>query len=253
MDIRAEQLRVSASDLAKHLACRHLTSLDLKAARGEIDRVYRDDPSLAVLAERGFLKEPAVRRGGNQDLRDRYAAHQAMITNFRITLCLATRDRHDVELPFFQRESLTLRDRVTIPKAGGPHTYPINPDGFFGLRFPELPEGRNRAFFFLEADRSTMTGRRFVAKLLGYAHWRADGGHTRKLGIKGFRVLTVTTSEARMRNLAGLAARTDALRDTLALLWFTAEARFTPKDPQSFFSPIWETPDRLGERQKLLP
>ena len=59
MDTNGERLQVSASDLAKHLACRHLTSLDLKAARGEIKRVYRDDPSLAVLAERGFRHEAA--------------------------------------------------------------------------------------------------------------------------------------------------------------------------------------------------
>lgn len=35
MKIENGQPRLSASDLAKHLACRHLTSLDLRAARGE--------------------------------------------------------------------------------------------------------------------------------------------------------------------------------------------------------------------------
>src|SRR5438045_3748668 len=37
MRIQKHQLEVSASDLAKHLAYRHLTSLDLRVARGEID------------------------------------------------------------------------------------------------------------------------------------------------------------------------------------------------------------------------
>ena len=53
------QIQVSATDLAKHLACRYLTSLDLRAARGEIKRIYRNDPGLAVLEERGFRHEAA--------------------------------------------------------------------------------------------------------------------------------------------------------------------------------------------------
>src|SRR6267142_4345705 len=59
MKIENEQLRLAASDLSKHLACRHLTSLDLLAARGEIERLYRHDPSLDALIERGFRHEAA--------------------------------------------------------------------------------------------------------------------------------------------------------------------------------------------------
>src|SRR5437762_6736569 len=50
---------LSATDLAKHLACRHATVLDLMAARGEIQRVYRNDPSIEVLEERGRRHEAA--------------------------------------------------------------------------------------------------------------------------------------------------------------------------------------------------
>jgi uncharacterized protein len=59
MDIRAGQILISASDLSKHLACRHLTSLDLLAAKGTISKVYRSDPSLDVLIERGYRHEAA--------------------------------------------------------------------------------------------------------------------------------------------------------------------------------------------------
>jgi predicted RecB family nuclease len=59
MRIENQQLLLSAGDLAKHLGCRHLTSLDLLAARGEIRKPYRDDPTLAVLQERGFRHEAA--------------------------------------------------------------------------------------------------------------------------------------------------------------------------------------------------
>jgi hypothetical protein len=206
-----------------------------------------------VLVENGVLNEPELRRDRRKDIKDRYVAHLSMITNFRICMALAVRKRSDVELVPFQSESHALRDRVTIPTALGSHTYPINPDGFFGLRFPELPEGRNRAYFFLEADRSTMTGKRFLTKLLGYARWRQEGGHTRKLSIKNFRVLTVTKSEARMRNLMGLATRAGALEDALPVFWFTSENRFTPTQPPSIFAQVWETPGEPGVSQSLLP
>jgi uncharacterized protein len=71
MRIENGQLRLSATDLAKHLACRHLTSLDLLAARGEIERVYRNDPAIAVLEERGFRHEAAYLaylKGRNYDV-----------------------------------------------------------------------------------------------------------------------------------------------------------------------------------------
>jgi len=59
MKIDDGQILIAASDLSKHLACRHLTSLDLLTARGTIERIYRNDPSLDVLIERGFRHEAA--------------------------------------------------------------------------------------------------------------------------------------------------------------------------------------------------
>jgi len=59
MRLENQQVRLSASDLAKHLACRHLTFLDLLAARGELERPYRHDPSIDVLIERGLRHEAA--------------------------------------------------------------------------------------------------------------------------------------------------------------------------------------------------
>ena len=79
----------------------------------------------------------------------------------------------------------------------------MKPDGFFGLQFPWLPDGRNRAFFFLEADRSTMPRERFLKKLLAYWDRFCRGGHSETLGIKRFRVLTVTKSEERLASLLG--------------------------------------------------
>jgi hypothetical protein len=206
-----------------------------------------------VLVERGYLDDIGDWWKKNQSLQDRYIAHQAMITNFRIALTLATRERPDVRLLFFKSEGLALRDRVTVATDGRSETIPINPDGFFGLQFPQLPEGRNRAFFFLEADRSTTTQQRFLQKLRGYWEWFSQGGHTRKHGIRAFRVLTVTKSEKRAGSLIQAAAKVHKIREGLRLFWFTSEKRFIPQRSVSTFEPIWETPDGRGGSQGILP
>ena len=50
-------LILSATDLARHLGCRHLTQLDLRRARGELDRPYRHDPAVEVLQQKGLEHE----------------------------------------------------------------------------------------------------------------------------------------------------------------------------------------------------
>ena len=50
-------LTLSATDLARHLGCRHLTQLDLRRARGELDRPYRHDPAVEVLQQKGLEHE----------------------------------------------------------------------------------------------------------------------------------------------------------------------------------------------------
>ena len=53
----AEGIRLSASDLANHLACRHLTALDLAVAHGRLRPPVWRDPALVVLQQRGVLHE----------------------------------------------------------------------------------------------------------------------------------------------------------------------------------------------------
>ena len=51
------QLRLSATDLANHLGCRHLTALDIQASYGQLAPPVWRDPILEVLQERGFRHE----------------------------------------------------------------------------------------------------------------------------------------------------------------------------------------------------
>src|SRR5437867_631818 len=59
MRVDNNQLQLSATDIAKHLACRHLTTLDMLAVLNKIRRPYWHDPGVAVLEERGLRHEAA--------------------------------------------------------------------------------------------------------------------------------------------------------------------------------------------------
>lgn len=52
-----DSIFLSASDLVGHLNCRHLTSLDLAVANGELERPAIWDPLLQILWERGARHE----------------------------------------------------------------------------------------------------------------------------------------------------------------------------------------------------
>jgi predicted RecB family nuclease len=59
MKISSSQVRFSASDLSNHLACRHLTTLDLEVARGRRAEPDWAAPDLKVIQELGLRHEAA--------------------------------------------------------------------------------------------------------------------------------------------------------------------------------------------------
>lgn len=59
MRLRENSLRLSPSDLSNHLACRHLTSLDLAVARGELAKPVLHSKFLDLLRARGDEHEKA--------------------------------------------------------------------------------------------------------------------------------------------------------------------------------------------------
>lgn len=59
MKERQGTIFVSATDLANHLSCRHLTTLDLRLAKGEIGEPSWENPHLRALQQRGLEHEQA--------------------------------------------------------------------------------------------------------------------------------------------------------------------------------------------------
>lgn len=59
MKLRKGIITLTPSDLSAHLGCRHLTQLEIKHINQEIDKPFRNDPSLELLRERGEEHEKA--------------------------------------------------------------------------------------------------------------------------------------------------------------------------------------------------
>ena len=116
------------------------------------------------------------------------------LSSDELPLPAATRSRLE---PFRWKVSLNSNTRIGVV-----------PDCVFGLEFADQPPDRNRAYFFLEADRGTMPITRsglhhssFHRKFLAYEATWLQELHRKQFGFHRFRVLTVTTSTERVAHL----------------------------------------------------
>ncbi len=173
-----------------------------------------------ALAAAGEVKAGALQsETKNRDLSRLFLRHTLAVADVMVAFEVACRGRAGVTLiqpeevlagaPEAARwRRLPCRWQVEIRQGEKLHRLGVEPDQIFGLRFADRPEGRRVAYFFLEADRGTMPVTRkgllqtsFLRKLLAYQETWRQGLHKTHLGIPNFRVLTVTTSEERIRHL----------------------------------------------------
>ena len=190
-------------------------------ARGSEPLVYALGNRGAELLER----EGEVRRGGirwetkKRNVSRVFLHHTLAVAEVMVAFEVACRSREGVRFippeevlagapEATRRLRLPFRWQVEVREGGKPSRLGVEPDKVFGLRFEGEPEGRNLAFFFLEADRGTMPVMRkglaqtsFLRKLLAYQETWRQGIHRTHLGIPNFRVLTVTTDRVRVGNL----------------------------------------------------
>jgi hypothetical protein len=187
-------------------------------AKGSEPMVYAlGKRGAAVLASAGEPRGNALLWDGRRSRH--FLRHTLAVAEVMTAFEAACRDREGVTLiqpeevlaaapEATRRMRLPFRWQVEVKKAGKLHRLGVEPDRVLGLRFVREPEHRQRAYFFLEADRGTMPVTRqglgqtsFRRKLLGYRETWRQGVHRTHLGIPNFRVLTVTTNKERMRNL----------------------------------------------------
>jgi hypothetical protein len=169
-----------------------------------------------------------------------HLAHTLMVSQFRACLTLACKGNPDVALASWRVPEKSLA-RIRI----GRFRAAVIPDASFSL---ERTDGQ-RAHFFLEADRGTMTQVRFLRKLQAY--WLLSS----KKGFAdipdAFRVLTITNSSRRTENLRLTAKTADPKHKGSRMFCFATQDAYDLKHPEALLEHIWRTPAD-PERRSLL-
>jgi len=170
----------------------------------------------AALLRRELAASPADWQTKNRAVGRVFLEHALLSADVMVAIELACRRGHARllsadELPQAMRSNEPIQWSVITAnrtKLG------IVPDHVVGLEFPDQPEARRRAFYFLEADRATMPVMRqnlsqssFYRKLLAYEATWTQNIHRDRLGLRRFRVLTVTSSAARVKHLVEACAQ----------------------------------------------
>ncbi len=190
----------------------------------------------------------------NREVGEHYIHHSLMASRFRHALTLALRQQPDATLDFWEpngvfKASVAYEDTIRTSD-GGARTYPVKstviPDGFFALR-----TGDTMKYLFVEADRSTMTNGRYLAKLKAYfQYWMTKVRNHQHPVMDSFRVLTITLSEARKENLRTIAREVDPKGRGLNLFLFVCEQDYHD-EPSQVLAPIWQTPGDESVRSIL--
>lgn len=207
-----------------------------------------------LLVEQGIAPRELIDcRLRHQELTELFLKHQLMLIDLRCMLDLACRGTH-LRLQSW-REGKELWDRVATWRGHERIELPVCPDAFFVLEDGSRPPGSNRLNFFLEADRSTTTHKRFVQKLIAYEEYLGQRRHHVKYGIKSFRVVTFTLTEPRAL-LLGAAAH-DALREeTFKYFLFATMDGLSIRAPQPILADIFVAPQAemsVAARVGLVP
>lgn len=209
--------------------------------------------ALPALVEQGTADpEILTQRLRIHELKELFLKHEMMIVDIHVMLALAGR-AGDLQLCAW-REGRELYDSVAVTDHDGIHKLPIRPDAFFSIEDSRRPAGENRAHRFLEADRSSVTHTRFSDKLRAYWHYLVAGLHVKKFGIKNFRVITVTLTPERAKNLCALAASMLPERARKYYL-FASIKNFSLENPGSIFGSVYLSPRTGGAeaRYPLIP
>lgn len=144
-----------------------------------------------------------------------FLEHALLVSDVMVTIEVACRKAgirfmHDHELlPADLRRP--LRWKVNL---GNRTKLSVVPDRVFAIEYPTAAGAPERTYFFLEADRGTMPVQRsslaqssFHRKLHAYEATWSQGIHRTRFDFPRFRVLTVTTSAARVASLVEACAQ----------------------------------------------
>lgn len=210
-----------------------LDRLYLPVAVGSSQAVYaldREGARLIAHSEHLHLSQVTWKRKHNR-VEFFFLEHTVGLSELHVSLQVAIRDRDDVALGRWRRESFLTREKLPDPEDDEGRLI-VSPDAFFGLA---LPGGST--YFFVEVDLGTETLERFRRKVRAYQEYYRSGRYSERYEHRYFRVLTIGEGPGRLANLIEVAHEEGAGK---MFLFGLAE-----NVPTSVLGPMWFHPGSL--------
>lgn len=189
----------------------------------------------AQLLVEEFGYTPQQLRVPKKDFSWTFVEHLLHINEFRLAIELAARTHEwTIEVWEDERTFRAETDYVSVRGADGSRRdKPVLPDGYFRLATP-----RGRAHFFLEVDRGREAESAFKPQIQVYEAYTASGQYQARYSQKSLRIIVVTTTDRRLRNLMQVTAKSGGD----GKYWFTTFSQVSANTVLT--APIWK---RLSE------
>ena len=191
-----------------------------------LDRCGADIVAQALDVDRGQLGW----RCSHNLVSSYFLRHTLTVNDIRVAITLGARHTGHRLLKWITEEELGAKpEYVYVLTKNRSQKVAVIPDGYFILGL-----GDRRAHFFVEADRATVSNRRWALRIRAYQEYVRSGKYAQRYGARSLRVLTVTSGERRLANLK----RTTEQAGGGARFWFTTLTRATSGTVLS--APIWQ-------------
>ena len=204
----------------------------------------------------------------NRDAKEIFLEHTLMVSRILTTFRLACQKQKNVEFiepehlikcrqkpPTIKTHALSWRVNIQKGECRQKKYFSFNmiPDSIFGLRV--LRNNHNREiYFFLEADRATMPVRRanfyrssFYKKMVGYISSYKNELFSKYFGFKKVRVLTMTKSDERIKNMIKVNKNLHDLKNGYNLFLFAKDETINSQMAERIFKRIWKN----GQGKKI--
>ena len=167
-----------------------------------------------LLAQRFGLDRGEMHwRASHNKVSSPFLDHVLMVNDVRIALSLAAKSAgYRIERWLAQEAIGASPDHVHLSGANGSGRVAVIPDSYYCLHL-----GSRRAHFLVEADRATVSNKRWAQRVSAYLEYVRSGQYLRRYGAHCLRVLTVTTGVKRLANLKSTAERAGGG----AIFWFS--------------------------------
>lgn len=173
--------------------------------------------------------------------------HLIRLNDFRITLHKAGEAVGDGFRLHF-KSGANVRFRAQVTRGGRSVDLRMIPDGFVGLE-----TGGKQFWYFIEIDLGTEDQKRIRTKMLAYLSAFRDGEVARRLGIRSFRVLCVTTTEKRLANMTDELTKLRSLGLRTDVVFLSSFDKIKPLFPETLLDRIWLTVDSNGTKIEVSP